>query len=133
MAGSGAQNSFESLAVSPDKKDQQDRNDDGHWQPAGVQQDVNEIDVHNNGSKQKQAERDKASEQQEQAADDLEYGNDVKVVAQEKRLAEVSKQSRRGRRHRNKVQKDVRPEHDKNESEKNTSNNGGNFHARIVT
>ena len=70
----------------------------------------------------------KASDEQEQAADDLEHGNDVKIMAQEKRLREVSKQSRRRRRHRNEVQEDVRTEDDENESEKNPRNNRGNFH-----
>ena len=35
--------------------------------------------VHDDGSKQNQAKRDKASDEQEQSANDLEYGNDVKV------------------------------------------------------
>ena len=93
---------------------------------------MNEIDVHNDGSKQNQTERNEASDKQEQAADDLENGDDVKVMAQEKRLAEVSKQSRRRRWHRNKMQEDVRTEDDENESEKNSDNSCGNFHARIV-
>jgi len=94
---------------------------------------MNEVDVYNDRSKQNQAERDKASDKQEQAADDLEYGDDVKVMAQEKRLAEVSSQRWRWRWHRNKVQKDVRTEDDKNESEKNASNNRGDFHSQMVT
>ena len=53
--------------------------------------------VHDDGRKQNQAERDKASDEQEQTADDLEYGNDVKVVTQEKRLGEVSSQHWRWR------------------------------------
>ena len=53
--------------------------------------------VHDDGSKQNRAERDKASDDQEQTADDLEYGNDVKVMAQEKRLGEVSSQRWRRR------------------------------------
>ena len=89
--------------------------------------------VHDDGSNQNQAERDKASDEQEQAADDLEYGNDVKVMAQEKRLGEVSGQRWRWRWHRNEMQKDVRTEHDKNESEKNPGNNRGDFHSHIVT
>ena len=88
--------------------------------------------VHNDGSKQNQAERDKTSDKQEQAADDLEYGDDVKIMAQEKRLGEVSKQSRRRRWHRNEMQEDVRTEDDENESEKNPRNNRGNFHSHIV-
>jgi hypothetical protein len=62
----------------------------------------------------------------------LEHGDDVKIVAQEKGLREVSKQSRGRRWHRNKMQEDVRTEDDENESEKNPDNNCGNFHARIV-
>jgi hypothetical protein len=62
----------------------------------------------------------------------LEHGDDVKIVAHEKGLREVSKQSRRRRWHRNKMQEDVRTEDHENESEKNPGNNCGNFHARIV-
>jgi len=93
---------------------------------------VNEIDVYNDGSEQNQTERNETSDKQEQAADYLEQGDDVKIVTQEKRLAEVSKQSWRWRRHRNEVQEDVRTEDDKDESEKNASNNRGNFHSGIV-
>src|SRR5262249_25102144 len=125
--------SSERVAVSPDEKNQQERNDGGHWQTARVQQNMNQINVHNNGSKQNQPKRDEASDEQEQAADDLEYGNDVKVMAQEKRLGEVSSQRWRWRWHRNEMQKDVRTEDDENESEKNPSNNCGDFHSRIVT
>ena len=53
--------------------------------------------LHDDGRKQNHAERDKASDEQEQTADDLEYGNDVKVVTQEKRLDEVSSQRWRWR------------------------------------
>ena len=35
--------------------------------------------------------------------------------------------------HRNEMQKEVRTEHDKNESEKNPGNNRGDFHSHIVT
>jgi hypothetical protein len=62
----------------------------------------------------------------------LEHGDDVKIVAQEKGLREVSKQSGRRRRHGNEMQEDVRTEDNENESEKNPGNNRGNFHARIV-
>jgi hypothetical protein len=93
---------------------------------------VNEVDVHNDGSEQKQAERDEASDEQEQAADDLEYGDNVKVVAQEKGLGEVANQSWRRWRHRNEVEEDIRTEDNENEPEKNASNDGGDFHSRMV-
>jgi len=47
---------------------------------------VNEVDVHNDGSEQEQAERDEAPDKQQQAADDLEYGDNVKVMTQERAL-----------------------------------------------
>jgi hypothetical protein len=130
---SRAQNSSESVAVSPDEKDQQDRYDGGHWQTAGLKQNVNQVNVHNDGSKQNQAERNKASDEQEQAADDLEYGNDVKVMAQKKRLGEVPGQRWRWRWHRNEMQKDIRTEDDENESEKNPRDNRCDFHSHNVT
>ena len=94
---------------------------------------MNEIDVYNDRSKQNQAERDETSDKQEQAANYLEHGDDVKIVAQEKRLAEVSKQSRRRRWHRNKMQEDVRTEDDEDESEKNPRNDRCDFHSHNVT
>ena len=93
---------------------------------------MNQVNVHNDWSEQNQAERDKASDQKEQAANNLEYGDDVKVVAQEKRLGEVSGQRWLRWRHRDEMQKDVRTEHDENESEKDPGYDGGDFHARIV-
>ena len=88
--------------------------------------------VHDDGRKQNQAERDKASDEQEQTADDLEYGNDMKIMTQEKRLGEVSSQRRRWRWHWNEMQKDVRTEHNKDQPEKNTGDSGSNFHFVMV-
>jgi len=122
------QDARERVAVSPDKKDQQDRYDAGHWQTAGVHQDVNEVDVHNDGSEQKQAERDEASDKQQQAAEDLEYGDNVKVMAQEKGLGEVANQPWRRWRHRNEVQEDIRTEYNEDQSEKNAGDNSSDFH-----
>jgi len=93
---------------------------------------VNEINVYDHGSEQNQPKRDKASNEQEQAAKDLEHGDDVKIMAQKERLREVASQVRLWRGHRNEMQKDVRTEYDENESEKNPSDNRCNFHKEIV-
>jgi hypothetical protein len=93
---------------------------------------VNQVNVDNDGSKQNQAERDEASDKKEQASEDLEYGNDMKVMTHEKSFREVTDEPRRWRRHRNKMQKDVRPKHDKNEPEKNASDDRCDFHSDIV-
>jgi hypothetical protein len=132
MAGSGTEDRRERVAVPPDEKKLQKRNDNGHWQAARVHQDVDEIDIHNDGSEQNQTERDETSDKQEQTANDLEHGDDVKIVANEKGLREVSKQTRRRRWHRNEVQEDVRTEDNENESEKNPRDNGGDFHPSTV-
>ena len=58
--------------------------------PLGSIKNVNEINVHNYGSEQNQTERDETSDKQEQAANYLEHGDDVKIVAQKKSLREVS-------------------------------------------
>src|SRR5262245_6172427 len=89
---------------------------------------MNQVNVHNHGRKQNQAERDISSDEQEQAANDLEYGDDVKVMAQEKCFGEVSNQRWLRRWHRNEMQKDVRSEHDENEAEKNPSDDSSDFH-----
>jgi uncharacterized protein YaiL (DUF2058 family) len=88
--------------------------------------------VHDHGGKQNQAERDKASDEQEQTTDNLEYGNDVKVMAQENVLVKSpAKIGGGGVSEWN--AKNVRTEHDKNESEKNPGNNRRDFHSHIVT
>jgi hypothetical protein len=132
MTGSGTEDRRERVAVPPDEKEFQKRNDNGHWQAAGVHQDVDKIDIHNDGSEQDQTERDETSDKQEQAANYLEYGDDVKIVANKKGLREVSQQARRRRWHWNEVQKDVRTEDNENESEKNSRDNGGDFHPSTV-
>jgi len=62
----------------------------------------------------------------------LEYGDDVKVMAHEKRLGKVSNQPRRWRRHWNEVQEDIRTEHNEDQSEENASNDGGDFHSKTM-
>jgi hypothetical protein len=93
---------------------------------------MNEVNIHNYWSQQHQSERNKASDKEKQTANDLKYGNHVKVMAQEKGLGEVAEQPRRGRRHRNELQKNVRTEHNENEPEKYPSDDGSDFHVRIV-
>ena len=93
---------------------------------------MNENDVHNHRSKQDQPEGDETPDKQQQTTDDLEYGDDVKIMANEQSLGEVPEQSRRGWRHRDEVQEDVRAEDDEDEPEKNPRINRGDFHPRIV-
>jgi hypothetical protein len=93
---------------------------------------VNEINVHNYGSEQDQTERNETPDKQEQAANDLEQTDDMKIVAHEKGLREVSKQSRWRRRHGNEVQEDVRTEDNEDQPEKNPRDNGGVFHASMM-
>ena len=93
---------------------------------------MNQINVHNDRSKQNQTQRDETSDKQEQAANDLEHGDDVKIVAQEKSLREVSDQPGGWRWHRNEVQKNIGTENNKNQSEKDPGDDGSNFHLIIV-
>jgi len=93
---------------------------------------VNEVDVHNDGSEQNQTERNETSDEQEQAANYLEQGDNVKIVALEKGLTEISKQPRRRRRHRNEMQKDIRTEDNEDQPEKNSRDNGDDFHFEIM-
>ena len=64
--------------------------------------------------------------------DELEHGDEMKVMANEKGFREVSKKPRRRWRHRNEVQEDVRTEDDENKPEQNSRNNGGDFHGSTV-
>ncbi len=94
---------------------------------------MNEIDVYNDRSKQNQAERYEASDEQQQAAEDLKDGDHMQVMRHEKRFGEVARWPRRRLRDRNKVQENVLAEDNKDQSEKDASNNGSDFHPRMMT
>jgi hypothetical protein len=53
-------------------------------------------------------------------------------MSHKKRFGEVANRPGRRWRHRNEMQEDIRTKHDKNQSEKETSNYGSDFHPRMV-
>src|SRR6266446_3787864 len=94
---------------------------------------MDQVDVHNDRAEQKQTEWNKASDEQKRAADHLQRTDNVKVMTQKECLTEVSNQRRRRRRRWDEVQKDVQPEHNKNESEQDASDDSGDFHIVRLT
>ena len=93
---------------------------------------MDEHDVHNDWAEQRQTQRDIVSDQEQQTANHLQDADNINVMTFHERFGEVADQRRGWRWHWNKVQEDVRTEDDENESEKNASNNGSDFHARMV-
>jgi len=75
------------IAIYPEDEDGDDA---GHPETARIKKDVIEDDVHDHRAEQGEAERDKASDEQEQTADDLNAGDGVNVAAGEKRAHELA-------------------------------------------
>src|SRR6266516_6385068 len=94
---------------------------------------MDQVDVHNDRAEKKQTEWNKASDKQKRAANHLQRTDNVKVMTQKECLTEVSNQRRRRRWHWDELEKDVQSEHNKNESEKNAGDNGGDFHTAMLT
>src|SRR5438105_12219049 len=94
---------------------------------------MDQVDVHNDRAEEKQTERHEASDKQKRAANHLQRTDNVKVMTQKECLTEVSNQRRRRRWHWDELEKDIQPEHDKNESEQDTSDDSGDFHMLTLT
>jgi hypothetical protein len=93
---------------------------------------VEEQDVHDHRAEERKTERNIASDQEQQTADDLQQADDVNVMALHERFAEVSGQRRGQWRHRDEVQKDVRAEDDEHESQQDAGDDGGDFHGVML-
>jgi hypothetical protein len=94
---------------------------------------MDQVDVHNDRAEQKQTEWNEASDKQKRAANHLQRTDNVKVMTQKERLTEVSNERRRRRWRWDEVEEDVRSEHNKNESEQDTSDDSGDFHMLTLT
>ena len=80
----------EAIAISPEEEKREDGDDAGHPETARIKKDVIERDVYDHRHEQGKAERDKASDEQEQTADDLNAGDSVNVATAEERADELA-------------------------------------------
>lgn len=96
----------------PQQYESKHRNEDGHRQPGTVEQNVEEQNVDNDRAEQRQRERDKASSQTEQAADNLECPHNVNIVADEQRFGEIAGWTARWRWHGKEMKENVQSEND---------------------
>ena len=83
-------------------------------------------------AKQRQTKRYKASDQEKQAANELQRADDVNIMALHERLGKVCRKRWLLRRHRDEVQKDVRAKDDEHEPKEHADGDGGNFHGAML-
>ena len=76
-----------------------------------------------------QAERDKLTDQEQQATDDLESANEINVAALKKGVQIFTGQTLREGRHWKETQKCIGTKENENKPEKNADNDRENFHA----
>ena len=96
----------------------------------GRHQNVEEPNVYDDRAKNRQSQRNKAADQQQQSADDLEAADEVHVTTLNKRVKVFTGQSFRHLSHGNKMQECIGTKNNEDQSEKYASNDGGDFHPR---
>ena len=96
-----------------------------------IHKDVEAEDVHNHRTEQCKAEWNVTSNQENQSAENLAGGDDVKIVRGIHRRYEISRRAGHGR-HGNEMQKGVRTEDGEHKSEQDAGNDGGDFHAVLL-
>jgi hypothetical protein len=89
---------------------------------------VERPNVYDDGAENRQAERNEATDQEKQAANNLEAADDVNVAAGKKGVQIFAGHTLRERRHRKEMQERIRTKDNENEPEKNAGDNGENSH-----
>src|SRR5204862_6443749 len=100
----------------PEEEECEDRDNTTHPETARIKKDVIEHDVHDRRAEEGEAERNRASDEQEQTADDLNTCDGVNV-ATAKECADALARHSLHWRHRNEVQEGVGPEDSEREPE----------------
>ena len=126
------EDSGERTAVSPEQKELEQSDDNRRRETFRGHEDVENPDVEDDCAENRQGERDEASYQQQQAANYLKGTDDVNVTALKKRSQVKPDQTLRYRRHGKEMQKRVRAEHDEDQSEQDTGNDGQDFHGWFI-
>jgi hypothetical protein len=120
----------ESGADTQKHNDPQHRHDESQRQPAREHQYVNEQNVDDDGSEQRQREWDVAINQEQGRRNDLEQKYRNQIVGNEERPDELASRSGR-RRTGNEVEEAVQSEDEKDESKKKTSDDSNDFHISL--
>jgi hypothetical protein len=110
---SGAQNSFECIAVPPDKKQFKNGDKDCGRDTFGSHQNMEDPNVYDNRAKNRQAQGNKATDQQQQTSDHLKPADDINVAALKECVQVFAGYALRKRRHRKEMQECVGAEYNK--------------------
>ena len=121
----------ESGADAQEHNDPQHRHDESQRQTARKHQYVNEQNVDDDRSEQRQREWDVAIDQEQDRRNDLEQKYRDQIMGDKKRPDELAGRSGR-RRAGNEVEEAVQSEDEKDEAKKETGDDSGCFHVKIV-
>jgi hypothetical protein len=80
--------------------------------------------IHYDGTENRQSKRNESTDQEKQAADELEAADDVHVAAGEKRVQIFAGNPLGERRHRKEMQQSIGTKENKDQSKKDPGNNG---------
>src|SRR6476660_5497183 len=117
-------------ANAQEHNDPEHRHDQSQSQTAREHQHVNEQNVDDDRSEQGQRERDVAIDQEQDRRNDLEQKYRDQIMGDKERADKLAGRSRR-RRGGNEVKKAVQSEDEKDQTEKKTSDDNGDFHVKI--
>src|SRR5207302_5417827 len=110
--------------------DPEHRHDESQRQPARKHQCVNEQNVDDNGSEQRQREWDVAINQEQDRRNDLEQKYRDQIMGDKERPDELASRSGR-RRAGNEVKEAIQSKDEKDESENETSDDSNKFHVGL--
>ena len=85
-------------------------------------------DIHDDCTENCESQRNKSSNQEKRTGNDLKRADNVNLTAFRKGMEILSGQTLRRRSHRNEMQKRIGTEDNKDQSEKNAGDHGGDFH-----
>ena len=125
------QEPIESVADTQKDNDPEHRHDESQRQTARKHQYVNKQNVNDDRSEQRQRERDVAINQEQDRRNDLEQKYRDQIVGNKERPYELASRSGR-RRAGNEVEEAIKSEDQKDESEKETSDDSNDFHVNFV-
>jgi hypothetical protein len=120
----------ESGADAQEHDDPQHRHDESQSQPARKHQDVNEQNVDDDRSEQRQREWDVAINQEQDRRDDLEQKYRDQKMGNKKRPYELASRSGR-RRAGNEMEETIQSKDQKDEAKKETSDDSNDFHVSL--
>jgi hypothetical protein len=120
----------ESGADTQKHNDPEHRHDDGQRQPARKHQCVNEQNVDDDRSEQRQREWDVSIDQEQDRRNDLKQKYRDQIMGNKERADELAGRSG-GRRAGNEVQEAIQSEDEKDESKKETGDDSNNFHVSL--